>query len=313
MVSLLYFGWTRQQFRVNNVAVHNKCRMPRSGLQSFERPANAGLNKGSHEVMNILDLTGKTALVTGAGQGVGKQAALHLAAYGAKVVVNDYFRERAQQVADEINRARGAEDAAVACAADVSDLSSIRAMADEVKSRTGAIHILVNNAGNAGPTGAGVSGKPFWEQEPAEWNTWMGVNFYGVLNTCRVFLPDMIASGAGSIVNVISDAGRVGEANMEIYSGAKAGAAGFTRALSRSVGRFNVRANCVAISATRTPATEKFLANEEFAKRALSKYVLRRFGEPSDVANMIVFLASEAAAWITGQTYPVNGGFDMAM
>lgn len=262
--------------------------------------------------MNILDLKGKTALVTGAGQGVGRQAALHLAAYGARVVVNDYFLDRAQQVADEINRERGA-DSAIALAADVSDLTSVQQMASDAKARVGAIQVLVNNAGNAGPTGAGLTGKPFWEQEPAEWNTWMGVNFFGVLNTCRAFLPDMVASGAGAIVNVISDAGRVGEANMEIYSGAKAGAAGFTRALARSVGRFNLRANCVAISATRTPATERHLANEEFAKRALSKYVLRRFGEPSDVANMVVFLASDAAAWITGQTYPVNGGFDMAM
>ena len=99
---------------------------------------------------------------------------------------------------------------------------------------------------------------------------------------------------------------------MEAYSAAKAGTAGFTRSVARTVGKYTVRANCVAISGTRTPTTVGFMDNEDFAKKALSKYVIRRFGEPSDVANMILFLASDATSWVTGQTYPVNGGFDFA-
>ena len=227
------------------------------------------------------------------------------------MIVNDYFADRAEAAAAAINVAH--PGAAVGLAADVSDFASVQRMAQAAKAELGPIDILVNNAGNAGPTGAGLTGRPFWEQDPAEWDAWIGVNLTGVLNTCRAFLPDMIATGSGSIVNVISDAGRVGEPNLEVYSGAKAGAAGFTRGIARTLGRFNVRANCVAISATRTPATEAAFSNPDFAKKALAKYVIRRFGEPSDVANMILFLASDASAWVTGQTYPVNGGFDMAV
>ena len=258
--------------------------------------------------MNILDLTGKTALVTGGGQGVGRQAALHLAAQGANVIVNDFFADRAQLVAEEIGL-----DRALGLAADVTDFSSVCAMERTANHRFGSVHILVNNAGNAGISQEVLSGRPFWEQDPVEWDPWIGVNFVGVLNCCRVFIPQMITGGGGAIVNVISDAGRVGEANLEVYSGAKAGAAGFTRAIARTVGRFNIRANCVAISATRTPTTERAFNNPDFAKRALAKYVLRRFGEPDDVANMILFLAADASSWVTGQTYPVNGGFDMAV
>ena len=119
----------------------------------------------------------------------------------------------------------------------------------------------------------------------------------------------MVAKGVGSVINVISDAGRVGEPKLEVYSGAKAGAAGFTRAIARSVGRFNVRANCVSISTTRTPTTAILTESPDVAKKVLTQYVIRRFGEPSDVANMVLFLASDAASWVTGQTYPVNGGF----
>ena len=110
------------------------------------------------------------------------------------------------------------------------------------------------------------------------------------------------------------DAGRAGEAGLEVYSGAKAGAAGFTRAVARSLGRHNITANCVAIAATLTPAIEARLkANPEMQKKMMEKYVIRRPGLPSDVANMVLFLASEASAWITGQTYPVNGGFTFAL
>ena len=117
----------------------------------------------------------------------------------------------------------------------------------------------------------------------------------------------------GRLITVISDAGRVGEANLEIYSAAKAGAAGFMRAVARSLGRHDITANCVAIATTRTPTMAGVTENEELAKRVLKNYTIRRFGEPSDVANMVLFLASEAASWITGQTYPVNGGFSFSM
>lgn len=252
--------------------------------------------------MNLLDLSGKSAFVTGAGQGVGRQIALHFAAHGARVGVNDVDAERAGAVASEIEAAGGKAEVHLG---DVTDFAAMKAIAGAF----GGADILVNNAGNFGADPSKLTGRPFWEQEPEEWRAWVDVNLYGVLNCSRVFLPAMVAKGEGSLINVISDAGRVGERNLEVYSAAKAGAAGFTRAIARSIGKSNVRANCVAISSTRTPTTAMFLDNPDMAKKMLAQYVIRRFGEPSDVANMVLFLASNASSWITGQTYPVNGGF----
>lgn len=259
--------------------------------------------------LNILDLHGRVALVTGAGQGVGAQTAHYLAGYGAKVVVNDFYAERASAVAAAINEAGGT---AVAAAGDVTDFANVQQIVADASSELGPINVLVNNAGNAGADPSAITGRPFWEKDPAEWDPFLSVNLYGPLNCARAVIPGMIEAGnGGRLITVISDAGRVGEPGLEAYSAAKAGAAGLTRSLARSLGQFNITANNVAIAATRTPAIEAMTANEELAKRVLRSYIIRRFGEPSDVAAMITFLASDAASWTTGQTYPVNGGFSV--
>jgi NAD(P)-dependent dehydrogenase (short-subunit alcohol dehydrogenase family) len=258
---------------------------------------------------NILDLEGRIALVSGAGQGVGAATAHYLAAQGAKVVVNDFVAERATDVAAQINDDGGT---AIGVQGDVTDFASVTAMVTEVRDAFGPIDVLVNNAGNAGADPSALTGKPFWEKDPEEWAPFLDVNLYGVLHCCRAVLPGMIDAGRGGrIITVMSEAGRVGEAGLEAYSAAKAGAGGLTRALARSLGRFDITANNVAIGATRTPAIQKAIDNEDFAKRVLKSYIIRRFGEPSDVAAMITFLASNASGWITGQTYPVNGGFSV--
>ncbi len=261
---------------------------------------------------DILDLNGKVTLITGAGQGVGRQIALHFAAHkAAGIVVNDYFLDRAEQVAREVNAAGGK---AIAVQADVTDLGSVKAMVGKAEQAFGPIDVLVNNAGNAGATPDPDARKPFWETGPEVWNSFIGVNLYGVINCASACIPQMIERKGGRIVTIISDAGRAGEAGLEGYSGAKAGAAGFTRAVARSLGRHNITANCVAIAATLTPAIEARLkADPERQKKMMEKYVIRRPGLPSDVANMVLFLASDASAWITGQTYPVNGGFTFAL
>ena len=124
----------------------------------------------------------------------------------------------------------------------------------------------------------------------------------------------MIERKGGRIITIISDAGRMGEAGLEVYSGAKAGAAGFTRAIARSLGRYQITANCIAIAAIMTPAIEgRLKGNPDTLQKMMEKYVIRRPGQPDDVANMALFLASGASTWITGQTYPVNGGFSFAM
>jgi len=260
----------------------------------------------------LLDLNGKVTLVTGAGQGVGRQIALHFAAHNADgIVVNDYFLDRAEQVAREINAAGGK---AIAVQADVTDLASVKVMVGKAEQAFGPIDVLVNNAGNAGAVPDPDARKPFWETGPEVWNSFIGVNLYGVINCASACIPQMIARKGGRIVTIISDAGRAGEAGLEVYSGAKAGAAGFTRAVARSLGRYQITANCVAIAATLTPAIEARLkADPERQKKMMEKYVIRRPGLPSDVANMVLFLASDASAWITGQTYPVNGGFTFAL
>lgn len=262
---------------------------------------------------DILGLDGKVALVTGAGQNVGRQIALHLAAHGAGgVIVNDFFADRAEAVATEI-RADGGK--AIGVQADITKLDSVKAMVARARDEFGkGIEILVNNAGNAGAEPTADARKPFWETDTADWNSFIGVNFYGAMNCAAAVIPGMIEYRYGKIVTIISDAGRMGEPRLEIYSAAKAGAAGLTRALARSLGRHNIRANNVAIAAMNTPGIRARLqANPERAKEMLERYVVRRFGEPSDVANMVLFLASGASDWVTGQTYPVNGGFSFAL
>ena len=230
----------------------------------------------------------------------------------AGVVVNDYYLERAQTVVKEIEALGGK---AMAVQADVTDLESMRRAVSEGVQAYGAVDILVNNAGNGGPTPAAATPRPFWETDATAWNRHIGVNLYGVINSVSAVVPGMIERKRGRIITIMSEAGRVGEAGLEIYSGAKAGAAGFTRSVARSLARHGIAANIVSIAATHTPAVEKQLSElaPEVRKRWLDRYVVRRFGEPRDVANMVTFLASESNSWITGQTYPVNGGFSFAL
>ncbi|WP_113703711.1 SDR family NAD(P)-dependent oxidoreductase [Nonomuraea lactucae] len=259
---------------------------------------------------DLLDLKGRIALVTGAGQGVGRRVALHFAEHGAgAVVVNDFRLERAEKVAAEVEQAGAA---ALAVAGDVGDLESVTEVVRRAVERFGGIDILVNNAGNAGPSPTEAMTAPFWEQTPAEWHGYLGTNLYGVLNNAHAVLPGMIERRYGRIVTVISDAGRFGEAGRECYSAAKAGAAGFTRSLAASGGRYGITANCVSLAATRTPRTEAQLDGLRL-EQVMKRYIVRRPGEPEDAANMVLMLASDAAAWVTGQTVPVNGGYSFAL
>ncbi|MGW0949487.1 SDR family NAD(P)-dependent oxidoreductase [Streptomyces sp. NPDC002623] len=248
--------------------------------------------------------------MTGAGQGVGRQVALHFAANGAEaVIVNDFIEERAAAVSAEV-QALGSK--AIALTGDVTDYATMSAKIAEAVQQLGRLDILVNNAGNAGPVLDDVQLAPFWESEPVNWAPWLGTNLYGVLNVTRAAMPTILASGAGSVINIISDAGRVGEGHLPIYSAAKAGVAGFSRALAKSAGAANVRVNSISLGSINTPAVEATLANPEAMKKMLRHYVIRRVGEPTDVANMALFLASDASSWITGQTYPVNGGYSFS-
>jgi NAD(P)-dependent dehydrogenase (short-subunit alcohol dehydrogenase family) len=260
-----------------------------------------------------IELSGRTALVTGGGQGVGRAISLALASAGATVIVNDYVRERADQVAQELI-ASGGEAESVAF--DVSDYSAVTTAI----AGTSGVEILVNNAGNAGPaigTVPPVSLGHFVASEPADWDRYFAVNLYGVMHCTRAVLPHMIGRGEGRIITIVSDAGRWGEPRMAPYAAAKAGAAGFTRALAREVGRDGITVNNVALGTIDTIGLEEMASNSvevaDRLRKQLGRYIVRRLGQPEDVAGLVTFLASPLASWITGQTYPVNGGFSFAM
>lgn len=263
---------------------------------------------------NPFDLKGRIALVTGAGQGVGRALALGLARNGAGgIVVNDFHAGRAEAVAAEI---RGEGIAAHAMVADVTDLDAIRAGAAAAQGAVGPVSILVNNAGNGGTAGYPPELPLFWETDPARWRRFVDVNLYGVMNCCHALLPGMVERRHGRIITIISDAARNVEPRQADYAAAKAGAAGFMRGLAADGARFGVTANSVAIS-TITPALEPgqlaaFLASDQ-SKRQLARYPLRRYGEPEDVAGVVLMLASDAASWTTGQTIAVNGGYSATL
>lgn len=254
-------------------------------------------------------LEGWRALVTGAGQGVGRAIALTLADAGAEVAINDVVESRADDVRDEIRERGGRAESAPF---DVTDWDSVHAGVD----RLGDVGILINNAGNAGVDGFSAL-RPFVETDPAEWDRYIRVNLHGVMNCTRAALPSMISRNGGRIITVVSDAARYGDAFLAPYAAAKAGASGFCRSIAREVGRYNITVNCVALGTIRTPTTSRPDAdspeNVEREKQQLKKYIIRRKGEPEDVAGLVGFLAGPAASWITGQTYPVNGGYSFAL
>lgn len=263
---------------------------------------------------DLLDLGGQAALVTGAGQGAGRGIALLLAQHNAGgIAVNDFELERAAAVAAEIE-ALGVR--AVPVQADVGDHASVRSAFEKGRAALGPITILVNNAGNAGPRAAMGRSPLFWETAPSDWDRFFRTNLQGVMNCCHVALPEMVTQKRGRIVTIVSDAGRVGEARLAAYGAAKAGAAGFVRSIAREAGRFGITCNAISLSSLEPPMSAdqlaQFLAGDQ-AKAQLSRYTIRRYGKPDDVAAMTLFLCSDAASWITGQTYPVNGGYSFAV
>jgi 3-oxoacyl-[acyl-carrier protein] reductase len=283
-----------------------------------------------------IDLAGRRALVTGGGQGIGRATAHALAAAGASVVVNDVVAERAEAAADEIRSGGGGAETA---AFDVTDGRAVRAAIAGL----GGVDILVNNAGNAGTEGF-TALVPFADTDPDTWDRFLRVNLYGVMYCTHAALPPMIAKGEGRIVTIVSDAGRFGDAYLAPYAAAKAGAAGFCRSVAREVGRHGITVNCVSLGTVRTPTAtgsnepnapdepgdqnaepgdqnaepgdqngEPGDQNGEAESSRLGQYIIRRRGEPADVAAMVTYLASPLASWITGQTYPVNGGYTLSL
>lgn len=260
-----------------------------------------------------LGIKGRVALVTGAGRGIGRQICLTLAEEGVCVVVNDLYEDRAAAVADEIRSAGGE---AAGAAFDVTDYEAVSASVRRTIDELGQIDILVNNAGipavsveDVTPGGGGF----FSTTDRAQWDRTMGLITYGVLNCSRAVIEQMTERRWGRIVNIISDAGRVGEPRLVAYSMAKAGVIGFSKALAKECGRFCVTVNCVSPATTVTEATRAWIEaqGEQIMRQYPLARGLNRLGQPSDIASAVAFLVSQRAEWITGQVLSVNGGYSM--
>jgi 2-hydroxycyclohexanecarboxyl-CoA dehydrogenase len=242
-------------------------------------------------------LDSKIAIVTGAGQGIGKAIAEKLAAEGATVVVSDLDEATAKATASAL-------PGAVAVRADVTDRQGVQAMVDGIVQQFGRVDVLVNNAG-------WDKASAFVDSDPADWERAIAVNLFGVLHMCKVVLPLMAGQGSGAVVNLGSDAGRVGSSGEAVYSAAKGGVIAFTKSLAREMARHQVRVNCVCPGPTDTALFASFAGPK--LREALTRAIpFRRLGQPTDVANVVAFLASDEASFVTGQTVSVSGGLTMS-
>jgi 2-hydroxycyclohexanecarboxyl-CoA dehydrogenase len=243
----------------------------------------------------MIDLTGRTALVTGAGRNVGAGIAKALGRCGAAVAVNDLVADRAESVVAEL-QASGVD--AIAVPANVTDPAAVEAMVQQSVDRFGALDILVNNAGIPAE---GAPAVRFRDMPVADWDRYLDLNLRAVLSCTRAVLDGMCDRGWGRIVTITSEAGRAGQPpGLSLYAAAKAGAAGFTRVLAREVGRDGVTANCVSLG-----PIENIAPREEVIRAT----PMRRYGTPDDIGAAVAYLASDGAGWVTGQTLPVNGGY----
>jgi 2-hydroxycyclohexanecarboxyl-CoA dehydrogenase len=243
----------------------------------------------------------RVALVTGGARGIGRAIAGALADDGHLVAVADIDAEGARQAAEELS--------GLAVTIDVTDRASVDAAISAVEQRAGTIAILVNNAG-------WDEFRPFLETDEPFWDRVIEINLKGCLRLCHRVVPAMVAAERGRVVNIASDAARVGSSLEAVYSGAKGGVVAFTKTLAREVARHQVTVNAVCPGPTETPMLEQMAGRGDDGAKvidAMRRAVpMRRLGTPEDIAVAVAFLASDRAGFITGQTLSVSGGLTMA-
>ncbi len=251
-------------------------------------------------------MSNRVAIVTGGAQGIGKGIAGTLAAEGFKVAVADLNLAVAEETAKEIVAAGGT---AFAVEIDITQTASVQAAVKAVEAELGPVEIVVNNAG-------WDDFMPFVKTDEEFWDKILDINFKGALRVIQATVPGMMERGFGRVVNIGSDAGRVGSSLEAVYSGAKGGIIAFTKALAREVAASGVTANTVCPGPTDTPALRKFADGAGDAEKVLAGMTravpLKRLGTPEDVGPAVAFLASDGAGFVTGQTLSVSGGLTMS-
>ena len=243
-----------------------------------------------------MDFTGKKALVTGSGGGIGKSIALLLADMGADIVVNDVSIDNAQQTAKEvISKGRKA----IVSNANVVNDTQVREMFESIASEFGRIDILVNNAGI-------TKDSLLMDMEEEQWDQVMDVNLKGVVLCCRYAAKMMSEQQYGKIINISSASGQIGNIGQVNYAASKGGVISITKTLAKELARYQINVNAVAPGFIKTPMTQT--VPEKVEKYLIGQIPLRRAGEPEEIANAIAFLASDMSEYITGQVLSVNGG-----
>ncbi|MEW6636286.1 MAG: glucose 1-dehydrogenase, partial [Actinomycetota bacterium] len=228
-------------------------------------------------------LDDKVAIVTGAGRGIGRGIVEKLAAEGAKVVVSDVDEGSARETAEAVG------GGAIGLRGDVTSKESVEAMVGEVVERFGRVDVLVNNAG-------WDKVEPFLKSDESDWEKIVAINLYGTLHCCKAVLPVMVEQGYGKVVNIASDAGRVGSSGEAVYSAAKGGIIAFTKTLAREMARYKINVNCICPGPADTPLFAEIGEENPKLKEALQKAIpFRRLALPQDIANAVAFLASDEA------------------
>jgi len=254
---------------------------------------------------HVRGLKGKVAVVTGAGSGIGRAIAVRLADEGMHVAVLDLSAQGAAATVEAIRAAGGIADAELC---DICDNDAVQRVVTSVEERMGPIHTLVNNAGWDTPM-------PFLKTTPDFWRKVVSINFMGPLQVTHAVVARMVQRKAGRVIFIASDAGRIGSSGEVVYSGCKGATIAFAKALAREVARSNVLLNCVCPGPTNTPAMDVFVGSGEQGQKIIEAMVrsvpLGRIGEPYDYPGLVAFLASDDAAFMTGQTISVSGGLSM--
>lgn len=252
-------------------------------------------------------LSGKVAIVTGGASGIGEAIVLRMAEEGCKVALFDINLEAAQSVAQK-SQDSGAAGSVTPFVTDITNLEAVESSVEKVEAELGPIYILINNAGWDKPA-------PFLSTGPDLWQKIVSLNLMGPINLHSAVCKRMAERNEGRVINVASDAGRVGTSNEAVYSACKGGTIAFGKSMARELARNNVLVNTVCPGPTDTPAMAAVVGSGPEAekwKESMARGIpLRRMAKPDDYPGMIAFLGSDDAAYITGQTFSVSGGLNM--